>query len=83
VQDDHPTILFGPWVEESGDDGDVPPFYIRINIRYVTLHNAMLDSGASQGKEESISEQNINEYEDIWNMDFDGAVNKEGAGEGV
>jgi hypothetical protein len=28
LQDDHPAILFGPRVEESGDEGDVPPFYI-------------------------------------------------------
>jgi hypothetical protein len=47
VQHDHPTIMFGPRVEESSDDGDVPPFYIGQNIHDVTLHNAMLDSGAS------------------------------------
>ena len=47
VQDDHPAILFGSRVEESGDDGDVPPFYISLNIHDVTLHNAMLDSRAS------------------------------------
>jgi hypothetical protein len=47
MQDDHPAILFGPEVEESGDDGDVPPLYISLNIHDVTLHNAMLDSGAS------------------------------------
>jgi hypothetical protein len=46
VQDDHPAIFFSPRVEESGDDGDVPPFYININIHDVTLHNAMLDSRA-------------------------------------
>jgi ribonuclease HI len=32
---------------------------------------------------ESIFEYNINEYEGIWNMDFDGAVNKEGGGVSV
>jgi hypothetical protein len=47
VQDDHPAILFGPRVEESGDDGDVPPFYVSLKIHDMTLHNAMLDSGAS------------------------------------
>ena len=47
VQDDHPAILFGPCVEESGDVDDVPPFYVSIKIHDMTLHNAMLDSGAS------------------------------------
>jgi hypothetical protein len=47
VQDDHPAILFGPWVEEIGDDGDVPPFYVSLKIHEMTLHNAMLDSVAS------------------------------------
>jgi len=46
VQDDHPDILFGPRVEESENDDDVPPFYVILNIHNVTLHNAMLDSGA-------------------------------------
>jgi ribonuclease HI len=45
VQDDHPNILFGPWVEEIGNDDDVPHFYVILNIHNVTLHNAMLDSG--------------------------------------
>jgi hypothetical protein len=47
VQDDHPAILFGPRVEESGNDDDVPPFYVSLKIHDMTLHNAMLDSGAS------------------------------------
>jgi hypothetical protein len=47
VQDDHPAILLSPHVEESGDDGDVPPFYINLNIHDVTIHNAMLDSRSS------------------------------------
>jgi hypothetical protein len=47
VQDDHPAILFGPRVEESGDVDDVPPFYVSLKIHDMTLHNAMLDSGAS------------------------------------
>jgi hypothetical protein len=47
VQDDHPTILFGPQVEECGDDGDVPPFYVSLKVHDMNLHNAMLDSRAS------------------------------------
>jgi hypothetical protein len=47
VQYDHPSILFGPRLEESGDVDDVPPFYVSIKIHDMTLHNAMLDSGKS------------------------------------
>jgi hypothetical protein len=47
IQDDHPAILFGPRVEESSDVDEVPPFYVSLNIHDMTLHNAMLDSGAS------------------------------------
>ena len=45
LQDDYPTVLFGPRVEEKylEGDGDVPPFYINLNIHEMTLHNAMLD----------------------------------------
>jgi ribonuclease HI len=47
IQDDHPTILFGPRVEESSENEEVPPFYVNLKIHDMTLHNAMLDSGAS------------------------------------
>jgi hypothetical protein len=47
IQDDHPDILFGPRVEESSDVDEVPPFYVSLKIHDMTLHNAMLDSGAS------------------------------------
>ena len=50
LQDDYPMILFGPRVENKGhdkEDGDVPPFYISLNIHEMILHNVMLDSGAS------------------------------------
>ena len=46
LQDDKPTIMFGPRVENSQED-DVPPFYISLRIHNMFLHNAMLDSGAS------------------------------------
>jgi hypothetical protein len=44
VQDDHPAILFVPWVEECGDDGDVRPFYVILKVHDMNLHNAMLES---------------------------------------
>jgi hypothetical protein len=47
VRYDHPTILFGPPVEEMRDDEDVPPFYVSLKIHDLNFHNAMLDSDAS------------------------------------
>jgi hypothetical protein len=47
VHDDHPAILFGMCIEETGDTEDVPPFYVSLKVHDMTLHNAMLDSGAS------------------------------------
>jgi hypothetical protein len=44
VQHDDPAILFGPRVEETGDDGDIPHFYVSLKVHDMTLHNAMLDS---------------------------------------
>ena len=46
LQDDKPTILFGPRVENQDED-EVPPFYISLRIHNMFLHNTMLDSGAS------------------------------------
>ena len=46
LQDDRPTILFGPHVDEPSDE-DIPPFYVSLNIHNSILHNAMLDSGTS------------------------------------
>jgi len=43
IQDDHPTILFGPRVEENNDNEEVPPFYVILKIHDMTLHNVMLD----------------------------------------
>jgi hypothetical protein len=47
IQDDHPSILFDPRVEENGDSDEVPPFYVSMKIHDMTLHNTMLDSGES------------------------------------
>ena len=40
LQDDKPTILFGPRVE-NWDEDEVPPFYISIKIHNIVLHNTM------------------------------------------
>lgn len=47
VTDDHPTISFGPNIEDKIQDGEVPPFYVSLNIHDVILNNSMLDFGAS------------------------------------
>jgi hypothetical protein len=47
IQDDHPGILFGPCIEETSDTEDIPLFYASMKIHDMTLHNAMLDFGAS------------------------------------
>jgi hypothetical protein len=47
IQDDHPTILIGPRIEENSDVEEVPPFYVSLKIYDMTLHNSMLDSRAS------------------------------------
>lgn len=46
VQEDNPIICLGPRLEDEHNE-EFPPFYISINIHDMTLHNAMLDSGAS------------------------------------
>lgn len=46
LQDDDPSILFGPHVDEPSRE-DSPPFYISLKIHDTILHNAMLNSGAS------------------------------------
>ena len=46
LQDDEPTILFRPHVDEPSGE-DAPPFYFILNIHDTILHNALLDSGAS------------------------------------
>jgi ribonuclease HI len=45
IYDDKPTITLGPMVEDR--DESCPPFYISLNIHEKTLHNCLLDSGAS------------------------------------
>lgn len=47
LTDDRLDLLFGLEVEEKYQDGNVPPFYISLNIHDKIIHNAMLDSRAS------------------------------------
>ena len=45
LQNDKPTVILGPMVEDL--DESCPPFYISLNIHDKILHNCLLDSGAS------------------------------------
>ena len=45
LQDDKPTVILGPMIEEL--DESCPPFYISLNIHDKILHNCLLDSGSS------------------------------------
>ena len=45
IYDDKPTIVLGQMIEDR--DESCPPFYISLNIHDKTLHNCLLDSGAS------------------------------------
>lgn len=46
LQDDSPTILFGPRMEPNADD-DVPPFYVNFKVHDLNLHNSMFNSRES------------------------------------
>ena len=46
LEDDSPTILFGPRIEPNDED-EIPPFYVTLKIHDQNLHNAMFDTGAS------------------------------------
>jgi hypothetical protein len=45
IYDDKPTITLGQMIEDRYES--FPPFYISLNIHEKTLHNCLLDSGAS------------------------------------
>jgi ribonuclease HI len=47
IKDDHPAILFVPFVKGNRDAEEVPPFYVSMNIHDMTLHNVVLDSRES------------------------------------
>jgi hypothetical protein len=45
LQDEKPTVVLGPMVEDRDDSS--PPFYTSLNIHDKVLHNCLMDSGAS------------------------------------
>jgi hypothetical protein len=45
LQDEKPTVILGPLVEDRDDSS--PPFYTSLNIHDKVLHNCLMDLGAS------------------------------------
>jgi hypothetical protein len=45
LQDEKPTVILGPLIEDRDDSS--PPFYTSLNIHDKVLHNCLMDSGAS------------------------------------
>jgi hypothetical protein len=45
LQDENPTFILGPMVEDKDDSS--PPFYTSLNIHENMMHNCLMDSGAS------------------------------------
>jgi len=65
--------MFGPHVED-GEKTDVPPFYISLNVHDKTLHNVMLDSGASHNLMPKVVMENLGlditkPYKDLFSFD--------------
>jgi hypothetical protein len=74
VVDDQPEFLFGHEVEGQTDNGVFPPFYISLNIHDKTLHNAMLDFGASHNimpkvMMEKLGLDTTRPYKDLYSFD--------------
>lgn len=73
VQEDNPTIYLGPRLEYDQNE-EFPPFYVSISIHDMTLHNAMLDSGASHNLMpkvimERLGLQVTRPYKDLFSFD--------------
>lgn len=67
-------MIFGPGVNEKTVEGEVPPFYVSLNIHDKILHNAMFDFGASHNLiPKSVMERldlNITKpYKDLFSFD--------------
>ena len=73
LQDDKPTILFGPKVEYRDED-EVPPFCIILRDHNMFLHNTMYDSGASHNIMPKVIMDNLGlhitrPYKDLYSFD--------------
>ena len=70
---DTPTISFGTRIE-NGDEEEVPPFYLSLNVHDMVIHNAMLDLGASHNLMpkwvvESLGLEVTRPYKDLYSFD--------------
>ena len=73
VTDDNPTIVLGSNIDDV-DNEEVPSFYMSLNVHDMVLHNAMLDSGASnnlmpKGVVESLGLEITRPYKDLYSFD--------------
>ena len=73
LQDDNPTILFGPRMELNNED-EVPPFYVNLKIHYQNLHNSMFYIGDSHNlmpKEimDALGLDITKQYKDLYSFD--------------
>ena len=73
LQDDKPTILFGPRVENE-DEYEVPPIYISLRIYNMFLRNTILDLGASHNLMPKVIMDNLDlditrPYKDLYSFD--------------
>jgi hypothetical protein len=72
LQDEKPTIMFGPHIENNKDS--VAPFYITLTVHDHLLHNCMLDSIASHNLMpniimEKLGLQITRPYQDLYSFD--------------
>jgi hypothetical protein len=72
LQDERPTIMFGPHIENTKDY--VAPFYITLTVHDHLLHNCMLDSGASHNLMPKIIMEKLGleitrPYQDLYSFD--------------
>jgi hypothetical protein len=72
LEDDRPTIMFGPHIENAKDP--VAPFYITLTVHDHLLHNCMLDSGASHNLMPKVIMQKLGlevtrPYRDLYTFD--------------
>ena len=73
LEDDSPTILFGPRMEPNDGD-EIPLFYVTLKIHDHNLHNVMFDIGASHNlmpKEimDDVGLDITRQYKDLYSFD--------------
>jgi hypothetical protein len=72
IQDEKPTVILGPMVEDRDDSS--PPFYTSLNIHDKVLHNCLMDSGDSHNLMPKIVMEEIRlevtkSYHDLYSFD--------------